>query len=291
MLRPWILAIRPKTLTAAIAPVMVGSALAWKASSTVFSWWIALITLVGAIFIQIGTNLFNDVLDYEKGTDTAERLGPKRVVQSGLLSPCAVRRAAYLSFVMALGFGIPLVAVGGWPIVAIGMLSLLCGYAYTGGPFSLSYTGTAEIFVILFFGVIAVSGTFFLQTKSISPDAILAGLQVGLLATLLLAINNARDRQGDAKSKKKTLAVRFGQRFATCEVIFLCLMPFMLTLFFLKNHTQAALFPWLASPLAGIIVYKTVILPPGRKYNDLLGKAAGLHLLFSLLLSIGFIWD
>ena len=180
-LQIWLLAIRPRTLSISLVPVMVGSALAW-AETQLFAWLTLLATLVGALLIQIGTNLHNDAADFERGADTTQRLGPRRVSAEGWLQPGHVRRAAHLSFSGAFLAGLYLVWLGGWPIVLLGLLSLTAAYAYTGGPRPVAYTPLGELFVFVFFGLVAVSGSFYLQTHQWSWNALLLGAAVGLPA-------------------------------------------------------------------------------------------------------------
>ena len=222
-MNPWIVAARPKTLAAAVVPVLVGFSLARFAHWPSFAF-----ALLGALFIQIGTNFVNDALDFRKGADTHERLGPLRVTQAGLLSADMVLRGAYLSFALAAVCGVPLIMRGGWPILAIGVTSIAAAYAYTGGPYPLAYHGLGELFVMVFFGVVAVGGTYYLQTLTIDRDALLAGVACGALAIVLLAINNLRDLANDRASGKRTLAARFGPRFARVEIGVMALAPFVI---------------------------------------------------------------
>lgn len=209
MLKPILLAARPKTLPAAIVPVWVGSVLAWKLTG-LFSLTLALATVASAICIQIATNFFNDAIDDAKGADTSARLGPTRVTASGLLSRKTVYLLATGFLVAASLFAWPLITTHGWPILAIGIPSLLLAYGYTGGPFPLAYLGLGEIFVILFFGLVAVVGTVFVQTGRMMSEAIWLGLTVGGLSAVLITINNLRDIEEDTLSNKRTLAVRWG---------------------------------------------------------------------------------
>jgi 1,4-dihydroxy-2-naphthoate polyprenyltransferase len=209
----WLLAARPKTLPAAIVPVWCGTVLAWKLQGF-WNGWLAFCTLAGAICIQIATNLFNDAIDAEKGADTAKRIGPTRVTSSGLLPRGAVYGAATIFLVLALLCGLLLYQAAGWPIIAIGIPSLYLAYGYTGGPFPLAYRGMGELFVVAFFGIIAVAGTVLVQTGEWREEAVLLGFQIGLLAAVLISINNLRDREEDAGTGKTTLAVRLGPRGA-----------------------------------------------------------------------------
>ncbi|TVP42545.1 MAG: 1,4-dihydroxy-2-naphthoate polyprenyltransferase [Gemmatimonadales bacterium] len=206
----WLQAIRPRTLPAAIAPVVVGAAMAgrWE----VFSLGPAAAALVCALLIQVATNLANDYFDFLKGGDTEHRVGPTRVVQAGLLSPTAVWRATVLVLVAATGVGIYLVWMGGWPILVVGLLALVCAVAYTGGPFPLAYHGLGDVFAFVFFGPVAVAGTVWVQGRFFHPEFLLAGAGVGALVTAILVVNNLRDRTTDAQAGKRTTAVRFGLR-------------------------------------------------------------------------------
>ncbi len=213
--RAWLLAIRPKTLTAGAVPVLVGTGLAYGEGAARFA--PALAALAGSLVIQVGTNLANDYYDFMKGADTAERLGPVRAAQAGLLAPACVLRGSLLAFATALLIGTYLVSIGGWPIVAIGLASLFCGYAYTGGPFPLGYHGLGDPLVLLFFGFVAVGGTHYVQAGTLGADALWAGLAVGALGTALIVVNNVRDRDTDVKAGKRTLAVRLGPVGARAE--------------------------------------------------------------------------
>jgi len=285
-LKNWILAARPKTLTAAVIPVITGTALA-AGERIRIDWALFLFALLGALFIQIGTNLINDVADFRKGSDTAERLGPVRVTQAGLLSERQVAGGAFMAFAAAVLCGIPLVVHGGIPLIIIGVASLVAGYAYTAGPFPLAYHGWGDFFVILFFGVVAVGGSYFLQTGTISIQALLAGVSVGSLAAVLIAVNNLRDRQGDLHSGKRTLAVRFGVRLARVEIAMLALAPFVIGAYWLSRGQHLAfLLPLLVLPLA-VAIIRSARRDSGRELNRTLGKAAALHALHGILFSLG----
>lgn len=287
-MKHWLLAFRPKTLTAAVVPIVVGTTLVFAMGYPV-QHWISLCALLSSLFIQIGTNLINDAMDFKKGADTEKRIGPSRITQQGHAQFKSVFALGIIFFVLALILGIPLVIHGGWPIVAIGILSLICGYAYTGGPFPLAYRGLGDLFVILFFGLLAVSGLTYLQTGEWHIEAMMAGLQVGSLATVLIAINNFRDVEGDKKANKKTLAVRFGPKFVRCEVAGLIGLSFLVNIYWwIEGFKIPALLSLLALPM-GIIVIKNILTEePSPKYNKFLAQSALLHLLFGCLLSIGF---
>jgi len=283
----WLLATRPRTLTAALIPIVVGTALAYAIQDTVRP-LLSLLALLSAIFIQVGTNFINDALDFEKGADTEERVGPKRVTQSGLLHAKKVWWGGILCFLISALLALPLVLSGGWPIILIGLFSLLAGYAYTGGPFPLAYVGLGDLFVLIFFGWIAVSGVYYLNTGSLDTNALVAGSQVGLLATVLIAINNFRDHRTDEKVQKKTMAVRFGPSFARLEITGLCLIPFMAGAFWFRQGLMwACILPLLMLPLAIQLVRKTQTTEPSALYNQFLAQGAALHLGFGALLSIG----
>ena len=216
----WVLATRPRTLTAASAPVVAGTGFA--AADGVFAAVPAAAALVGGLLIQIATNLANDYFDFVKGSDTAERLGPVRVTQAGLLAPESVWRGMLLTMGAAFLIGVYLVVVGGWPVVAIGLLSLAFAVGYSGGPFPLSYHGLGDVGVFVFFGLAATAGTYYVQALAWSADAILAGVGMGAFSTAMLVVNNLRDRETDAAAGKRTLAVRFGDRFSVVQY-FACL--------------------------------------------------------------------
>jgi len=268
----WILAARPKTLSAAVVPVMVGASLVRGP----LDWWLLTYTLLGSILIQIATNFINDALDFKKGTDTSERLGPMRVTSAGLLSADAVMRGAYLCLAGAALCGVPLIMHAGWQLLAIGVASILMAYAYTGGPYPLAYHGLGEIFVISFFGVIAVGGTYLVQTLRWTRDVTIAGVGVGCLATVLLVINNLRDVTGDRVSNKKTTVVRFGETFARMEITLLALAPFAVAVFLKRFATLIAL------PFAVVVIVKSWR-GSGRALNKSLALAGLLQWAYGLL--------
>jgi len=285
------LAIRPKTLSAAVVPVLVATALVRWSGATVLP-WISIVAVLSAILIQIGTNFINDALDFEKGADGETRLGPARATQRGWLTRTQVMTLAFLCFAGAFALGVPLVLEGGWPIVFIGLASLLMGYAYTGGPFPLAYVGLGDLFVILFFGLVAVGGVFFLHAKVYQTATLVAGLQVGLLATVLIAINNLRDLDQDRLVHKKTLAVRLGPTLGRAEVAALVLLAFALQLFWLRSGLGwAFILPLLVFPLAVKVAWQVATTSASPLYNRFLAQAAFVHMLFGVLLSIGLILE
>ena len=285
MRNPWLLAARPKTLAAAIVPVLVGTSLAYNAH-TPLHWAPFLYALGGALFIQIGTNLVNDALDFKRGADTAERLGPMRVTQAGLLSANAVLTGAYACFGLAALCGIPLIVRGGWPIVVIGVVSIVAAYAYTGGPYPLAYHGLGEVFVILFFGLTAVGGSYYLQRLTIDISVLVAGLACGALAVLLLAINNLRDIHNDRASNKRTLAARFGERFARGEIEWMAISVYMATGIVAYARDWHLLAPVATLPLA-VIVVQCAKHSEGRALNRCLGFAGALEWLYGITFVIG----
>ncbi len=208
----WLDAARPRTLPAAVAPVVVGSALAWRAGA--LDERAAGLCLAFALLVQIGANFANDYYDFVKGADTVGRVGPRRAVAAGLVPPATMRRAMVLAFAAAFGSGLALVAWGGWWLVAVGAASIVSGIAYTGGPYPLGYHGLGDVFVFVFFGLVAVGATFYVQAGGISLDVMLAAVAIGALTTNILVVNNYRDTDSDARAGKHTLVVRFGRGFA-----------------------------------------------------------------------------
>lgn len=274
MTPPLLLATRPKTLPAAIVPVWAGCVLAWKLTGR-FDLLLALCTVGGAIFIQIATNLFNDAIDAAKGADTERRTGPQRVTASGLVSRQAVMAAGGVFLLLAIGCGVVLFKAAGWPILAIGIPSLYLAYGYTGGPFPLAYRGMGEIFVVAFFGLVAVSGTVFVQTLEWRKESLLLGAQIGLLSAVLISINNLRDREEDSTTGKRTLAVRLGPKPARMIVwLEIKLAVFIGLAWFVFGQ------PWLV--LAGLplltlglrIIWGAFTMPAGREMNRLLAMSA-----------------
>jgi 1,4-dihydroxy-2-naphthoate octaprenyltransferase len=278
---------RPKTLSVSIAPVLLGSAVAWS-QFHVFIWQPALMALLAAMLIQIGTNLHNDVSDFERGADTPERLGPPRATAMGWLPPAAVRRGAWIAFGLAFNLGVYLAWRGGWPIVVIGLASLLAGWAYTGGRRPIAYTVFGEFFVWLFFGLAAVGGSYTLQTRSISAAALVAGALLGFLAAGVITVNNYRDLASDAKVGKRTLAVFLGRRGVLHVYILEMLLPFVLLPLLAVLTTRS---PWFALPLllipAALLQIRSFQREvPGAIFNELLARTAKLQFFYSILLSV-----
>lgn len=221
----WLLSVRPRTLSAAATPVFVGTGLA--AAAGTFRLAPAAAALIGALFIQIGTNLANDYYDFVRGGDTEDRVGPVRVTQAGLIAPRQVWWGMVVALVAALVVGVYLVSVGGWPIVWIGLASLVCAVAYTGGPFPLAYHGLGDVFVFFFFGLVAVGGTYWVQALDLPQEVLVAGAGVGALNTAILVANNVRDLDTDAVAGKRTLAVRLGRTASRTEYVLLMVVGFM----------------------------------------------------------------
>ena len=284
----WIQAARPKTLGAAVAPVAVGTVIGWKTGGQ-FHAGLAMAALGSCIALQVATNWFNDALDFIKGGDTSARIGPTRITASGVVSARAVMTAAVLMLVLAAALSIPLFIARGWPILAIGIPSLYFCYGYTGGPIPLAYRGLGELFVILFFGLVAVTGSAFVQGGRWPVEALIAGTQIGCLSTALIAINNLRDIDEDRRTGKRTLAAQFGIGFARAEICLLVLAPHVAGLWWLSHGREMAFaFPL---PCLGIgfgLIQWIRKTDPSPLYNRFLALS-GLHLLvFTLLFCLGF---
>lgn len=284
-LRAWVIAARPATLSAAFIPVAVGTALAYLAGG--FRLWPALAALGGASAIQIATNFANDVFDFEKGADTEERVGPVRAAQAGLLTPRELYVGMFVAFGLATLLGLYLVFVAGPAIVAIGVLSILSGIAYTGGPFPLAYHGLGDVFVMVFFGFVAVGGTIFVQTGDVPMEAFIAALPVGGLATNILVVNNVRDRHTDVKVGKRTLAVRFGKGPSVAQYTFLLLLAYVVPVFFAWHLTSfAPLAPLLTLPIA-FSLRKDLVQLEGAPLNKTLAGSAKLMTIHGGLFALG----
>ena len=283
----WILAIRPKTLPAAISPVLVG----WGVSVSIgsFSLFPAIAALFGSLMIQIGTNLVNDVADYNKGTDTEERFGPLRVTQAGLLTPQQVWAGATASFVLAILVGFYLIFVGGWPILVIGLAAIAAGFFYTAGPSPLAYNGLADIFVMLFFGFVAVLGTVYVVAGSVPPSAWFGALGVGALIVNILVVNNVRDIEGDRKAGRRNIPVVWGRRTAELEYLFMLFIAYAAVIGFAVLGWWGALSALFTLPL-GVRLYDQLSSGlTGQSLNPLLGRTAQLSFQYSLLLAGGLV--
>ena len=287
----WLEAARPKTLTAAAAPVLLGTALAW--GDGVFHLPSALCALLGAALIQIGTNYANDAEDFARGADTEDRKGPRRATAAGFVTAGQMRTAAAIAFGLAFASGVYLILRGGWPILVLGLVSIASGYAYTAGRYALAYTGLADVFVLLFFGPVAVAGTYYVQALFVAPYVAVAGLGPGFLATAILVANNVRDVEEDERADKRTLAVRFGRAFGV-RLYGVCVsgavaVPAALTLW-LRAHPGV-----LAASLVASVAGRQLATTLAREtdpavLNPLLGKTALLLLVYALAFGAGWIW-
>ena len=286
--RHWVLAARPKTLLVTVTPLVIGGALAHSETGG-FHWpaWGA--ALLGAIFIQIGANLHNDAGDFERGADTPDRIGPKRATAQGWLSASAVRQAAFACFAAAFLIGIYLAAIGGLPIVWLGLASLACGYAYTGGPRPIAYTPLGEVFVLGFFGLGAVGGTYYQQTLSWNGTVLIAGIAAGLPAAAVLLVNNYRDMDTDRRVGKRTLATYIGRKASRYLYAVMLLSPLALALALIPNPVLRWL-PWLALPPALWLMRRLWTIPVGPGLNALLAYTAQYGLLFGILCALGLLW-
>lgn len=282
-LMPCLLAARPKTLPAAIVPVWAGCVLAWKLSGH-FDLTLAWLTLAGSLCIQIATNFINDAIDAKKGADTERRLGPRRVTASGMLKPRTVMGIAIGFLILAVLCGHQLYQERGWPILVIGIPSLFLAYGYTGGPVPLAYRGLGELFVILFFGFVAVAGTVFIQTGAWPRESWLLGLQIGLLSAVLISINNFRDREEDASTGKRTLSVRFGPKFAAAMIWLEIKIAAFAGLAWITFEKPMLMFASLPVLLLGArIIWGVLTMPPGPGFNRLLALAGLQLILFAAL--------
>lgn len=287
--RAWLLAFRLKTLTAALVPVTVATSLV-LALGDFYQYWVSGFALVSAFCIQVATNLLNDAIDFKKGADDDQRLGPQRVTQSGLLSDRQVYALAIIFLILATVLALPLVVRGGWPIVGLGVISLFLAYGYTGGPFPLAYLGLGDLFVILFFGLFAVGGTAYLHGLSYDTVYFVAGLQMGFLSTTLIAINNLRDSDTDKMVGKKTLAVRFGDSFVRWEIVSLLILTYLLSLYYVvKLQYLYTLLTFALLPFAVFLSGLIFSVQDKKHLNKALGFAALHQLLFAALLSLGFL--
>ena len=287
-LRAWALAARPHTLMIGVNPVLVGCALAWAETGRI-DIVLMLLSMLGALLLQTGTNLDNDVSDFQRGTDRAGRLGLPRATALGLLTPRQVRSASRACFALATVFGLVLAWRGGWPILIAGVASALAAMAYSGGPRPISYTPFGDFVVWFFFGLVAVGGTYYLQTMSSSPGVLVAATMVGLQATAVLVVNNYRDLDPDTQVGKRTLAVCLGRAFTRWEYAVLMLAPFALlgALSLLTHLGATLLIPLLALPTAAGLVRRFWRETPGPAFNPLLAQTARFQVLFSVLLCVG----
>ena len=288
-LSPWIMAARPRTLTLSLTPVIVGAALAWAVEREMH-WRAVAAALVASMLIQLGTNLHNDAADSERGGDGPDRVGPPRVTASGLLNATAVKRGAIVCFAVAATIGLYLAVIGGWPILLLGTLSILSGWAYTGGPLPIAYTPLGELFVVAFFGLGAVCGIYWLCSGVISTVAIETGLAIGLLTGAVLLVNNYRDAEADARVGRRTLAIVAGPGLTAWIYAGLMLLPFALLRPIGDALPRGSVWPALmALPVTVVMIYYFVREPRGRGFNRILVRTVFTQLLFGILLSLGLV--
>lgn len=291
MLKIWIAAARPRTLPAAVAPVLVGTALAWHdcwLDKRALSWPAALACLGFALLVQIGTNLANDYYDYVKGADTAERVGPRRAVAAGLVSPEVMKSVMMIVFMLAFFVGLSLLKFGGWPLLVVGVASIVCGVAYTGGPYPLGYNGLGDVFVFIFFGLVAVCATFFVQTGYVSAEAMICSVGVGLLAANILVVNNYRDVETDRRAGKRTLVVRFGKRFARLQFGVSLFVALTIPVHLVRmGFKPMVLLPIALAPLAWRHAQRLATAEKPEELIALLGDTGKLLALYAILLSAG----
>jgi len=297
----WVIAARPQTLPAAAAPVVVGTGLA--AHDGVFAALPAVAALLGAALIQIGTNFANDYYDAIQGADTESREGFTRVTAGGLIDAGTVKRAMYLTFAAAVALGTYLVYVGGVPIVVIGLLSVASGIAYTGGPYPLGYHGLGDLFVFVFFGLVAVAGTYYVQAAAVLADplapaippgtlpvaAVVAALPIAALSTDILVVNNVRDKEEDATTGKRTLAVRFGYGVARAEFVAMLVVAYAVPVWFLvrPGYSVAVALPYLTLPYAAAIARTMLTETAGEVLNPTLERTGRLLAGYAVLFAIG----
>ena len=288
-MKNWILAIRPKTLLASQAPIVLGLAVAFVEASHL-NILIACLTAMCALVLQIANNLANDYLDAQRGVDNEARLGPIRVTSSGLISLKTMKNALIISLVTAFILGIYLMVVGGPLIWVIGLLSLYFAYGYTGGPFPLSYNGLGEVAAFLFFGVIAVVGTTYLQTHNISKLALTLGMGPGFISACILAVNNLRDIKTDATTSKRTLAVRFGEKFQRYLCVSMIFLSIVVCLYVMITYHLKWLFPVILLPLIFYKTWRQILFEPiNSNLNNALARTAQYNLLYCLFVSLGII--
>jgi 1,4-dihydroxy-2-naphthoate octaprenyltransferase len=283
----WLVAARPRTLSLSMTPVAVGTAVAWAGERKV-QWLAVAAALIASALIQLGTNLHNDAADAERGGDGPDRIGPLRATASGLLSAVNVCRGAIASFAIAAIMGLYLIHVGGWPILLLGILSIASGWGYTGGPYPIAYTPFGEVFVVAFFGVVAVSGTYLLCTGHATLAAVIAGLAVGSLTAAVLLVNNYRDVEEDARVGRRTLPIAVGPHLTVWIYAGLMLLPFALLPAIAHLLARGYIWPAvIALPFAIALINLFAHKSPGPIFNRILAQTVKLQLLFSGLLSLG----
>lgn len=287
LLKVWILASRPKTLGAAIAPVVMGTSLALF--DGIVDFLVAAAALVGAVMIQIGTNFSNDYFDYLKGTDTEERSGPVRVTQAGLVKPSVMKTAFITAYGLAAISGTYLVYIGGAPILVLGIASIICGILYTGGPYPLGYHGLGDIFVFIFFGLAAVCGTYYVQSHSLNMTVVAVSIAPGLYSMGILAVNNLRDTETDSRTGKRTLAVILGRQFVRMEYLLSVLIPAAVPILLYLNTGKHpyAMFSSVAVLPSIPLIKKVFRESTGEELNSVLASTGKVLLFYSILFSVG----
>ena len=289
-LRPgiWFFAARPKTLPAAVIPVIVGSSIAWRDGW--LNWSAVGWCMVFSLLVQIGTNLSNDYFDYMKGADGPDREGPKRAVSSGQITPAVMLRAFVIVFALAFISGLNLITFQGWEMLPIGVLSILFGFAYTGGPYPLAYHGLGDFFVFVFFGLVAVMGSYYVQAGELNLLPFLGAIPIGLLATNILVVNNYRDAETDRKAHKRTLVVLLGKRASRWQYTFSILISFLICVILAYlGYGSWILLPLLLLPYSIRLCFLLNAEASGEDCNRLLGKSAALLMGYGVLFSLGII--
>ena len=289
ILSSWLMAARPRTLSLSITPVAVGAALAWAVDRQIH-WPAVLAALVASAFIQLGTNMHNDAVDSERGGDGPDRIGPMRVTAMGLLSGRSVKHGACTCFAVAALMGLYLIAVGGWPILLLGLASIASGWAYTGGPWPIAYTPLGELFVIAFFGVGAVGGTYWLCVGNLGAPVLASGLALGLMTGAVLLVNNFRDVEADVRVGRRTLAIVAGPPGTAWIYAAMMLLPYVLLLPIGRALPHGH--PWpalIALPPTLALIYRFMREPFGQGFNRILVWTVQIQLLFSLLLAAGLV--
>ncbi len=287
----WLRAARPQTLPASFVPILAGASLAWYHS--VFRWDASLVALLCALLIQIGTNFANDYYDFLKGADTPDRIGFERATAAGLITPNAMFRATYLTMALAFVLGLFLVWIGGWIILVIGLLSLLFGVLYTGGPFPLGYNGLGDLFVFIFFGIVAVMGTYYVNALQWSVQSFWLSVPVGALCVNILVVNNLRDIEQDKQTGKRTLGVLLGEKALQTEYLLLVIVSFLtpFIFFLLYNFSLWIFLPFLSLPFALQLIHHIWYHDDKRELNQTLERTAKFMVFFGALLSIGILFQ
>jgi 1,4-dihydroxy-2-naphthoate octaprenyltransferase len=288
IMQAWAIAARLRTLPIPTIQVLTGTALAYAIKGSI-DWILLLFTWLVAIFITMGTNLINDVIDFDNGEEDSKRVGFLKVISAGIIPRKHVWLAGMICFALTIFFGFLLTLQTSWFIFFIVLASVICGYCYTGGPYPISYLGLSEVFILIFYGFVCVGASYYVQTGHVSVQALLCALQMGLLAILPNALNNLRDMHEDAENQKFTLAVRYGKDFAYREIALLTYIPFFLGLIWLFLGYPTALIPIFLIPIAFIFVRGVKTTDSGPLFNRLFGMSVLVHFLFGACLMLGFL--